>query len=165
MTRARRASRFLLRVGLLILAGLLLAGAILARQPLQEIVSVELDGMPLTAAQFTFSREHGWVSVATLPTTDVVVSYTYSSKPDMAISNWDNTVGNFLYYNQLAVLGDANCDGRLDLEDVPLFVLLLVDRPAYDAQYPDCDADRFCDLNGDTTLDGDDIQLFIDLLL
>ena len=137
----------------------------LAHQPIQEITAVRCDGVPLGLTQYAFGREHGWVTVSTTPATAVEVDYTYSSKLDMAVVNWDDTVGNFVYYNQLAVMGDANCDGRLDLQDVPLFVLLLVDRPAYDAEYPDCDAGRFCDLNGDGALDGDDIQLFVDLLL
>jgi hypothetical protein len=137
----------------------------LAHQPIQEITSVQRDGITLTPAQFTFSRDHGWVSVGTAPATALVVSYTYSSKLDMAVTNWDSTLGNYAYYNQSVVMGDANCDGKTDMEDVPLFVMLLVDRPAYDAIYPDCDADTFCDMSSDGILNGADVEGFVQRLL
>ncbi|HVP11071.1 MAG TPA: FG-GAP-like repeat-containing protein [Phycisphaerae bacterium] len=137
----------------------------LSHQPIQEITSVERDGVALTPAQFACSREHGWISVGTAPATALVVSYTYSSKLDMAVTNWDSTIGNYVYYNQLVVKGDANCDGRTDMEDVPLFVMLLVDRPAYDAIYPDCNADLFCDMNSDGVLNGKDVQGFVQRLI
>ncbi|MBN2561124.1 MAG: VCBS repeat-containing protein [Phycisphaerae bacterium] len=137
----------------------------LARQPIQEITSVQLDGGVLQPTDYTFSREHGWISVAAAPTYELRIAYTYSSKLDMAVSNWDNTEGNYLYYNQLVVPGDANCDGVLDELDIAPFVLLLIDRPAYDAQYPDCDADTFCDMDDNGTLNGGDIQEFVNSLL
>jgi hypothetical protein len=137
----------------------------LGHQPIQEITSVQRDGVALIPAQFTFSREHGWVSIGTAPMTAVVVSYTYSSRFDMAVTNWDNTVGNYVYYNQRVVMGDANCDGKADLDDIPLFVTLLIDRPAYDASYPDCAAATFCDMNGDGKLDGADVPGFVQKLI
>jgi hypothetical protein len=137
----------------------------LGHQPIQDITSVSRDGVELQPSEFTCSRQHGWVSVGVSPTAELVVAYTYSSKLDMAISNWDSGLGNYVYYNQLVVEGDANCDGTLDLADLALFVLLLTDRQAYEATYPDCDVDTFCDMNGDGVLNGNDVQLLVDLLL
>ncbi len=136
----------------------------LAHQPIQQVLSVRLDGVELTPAEYAFSRENGWVTVSSAPAALLRVEYTCSSRLDMAITNWDNTVGNHLYYHQYAAAGDANCDGRLDEEDIPFFVLLLVNGPAYDEALPDCDAWATCDLNGDSLLDGRDIQPFVDLL-
>lgn len=137
----------------------------LERQPIQEITAVRADGASLLPSQYTYSRENGWVSVGLTPIIDLQVDYLYSSKLDMAITNWDSSVGNYVYYNQLVVPGDADCSGQLDLLDVPLFVLLLVDRAAYDAQYPDCVVDLSCDLNQDGTLNGDDIQPLVAALM
>lgn len=137
----------------------------LSKQPIQEITSVRLDGTPLALTQFTFSREHGWVSVHVAPVGQLEVSYTYSSKLDMAVTNWDNNVGNYVYYNQRIVKGDANCDGRADLADIEPFILLLTDRAAHTAVYPDCDVDAFCDMNDDDLLNGEDIQGFVQRLI
>jgi len=59
--------------------------------------------------------------------------------------------------------GDVNCDGAVDLDDVPAFVLALVDPVGYEAAYPNCNIDR-ADLNADTQRDGADVQNFVDLL-
>jgi len=137
----------------------------LSRQPIQEVTSVRLDGAPLALSQFTFSREHGWVSVYAAPTTQLEVSYTYSSKLDMAVTNWDDDVGNYAYYNQKVVMGDANCDGKANPADIEPFTRLLIDPAGYRAIYPDCDVDTFCDMNGDGDLDGEDVQGFVQRLI
>lgn len=137
----------------------------LARQPIQEVTAVRLDGTVLLPSQYTFGREHGWVSVYAAPTVQLEVSYTYSTKLDMAITNWDDDVGNYVYYNQLVVKGDANCDGVCNALDIEPFVTVLVDRPAYAAVYPDCDVDTFCDMNGDHVLNTADLQGFAQKLI
>ncbi len=55
------------------------------------------------------------------------------------------------------VAGDLNCDGRLDLDDIPAFVLALLDEDGFAAQYPACDRLR-ADLNHDGIVDGADVQ-------
>ncbi len=62
------------------------------------------------------------------------------------------------------VFGDANCDATLDEADIAPFVLLLLDRATYDAQYPGNDADAICDLDGNAAVDGGDIEMFVALL-
>jgi hypothetical protein len=88
-----------------------------------------------------------------------VVEYTASSKLDMAVTNWDDTIGNYVYYNQLVVLGDANCDGHLDFGDINPFVSLLTG--TYHDIFPDCDGETFCDMNGDGRVDFGDINPFV----
>jgi hypothetical protein len=89
----------------------------LPHQPIQRIQSIQLDGTPLTNDQYTYSREHGWITVYATPTTDLVVEYVYSPSLDMVISNWDEDIGNYLYYNQLF---DANldCQGSLSWDEI-----------------------------------------------
>jgi hypothetical protein len=57
-----------------------------------------------------------------------------------------------------------NCDGVLDLDDVPAMVLALLDPAGYAAAYPACDI-----LNGDMQSDGNvnggDVQGFVNLLM
>ncbi len=61
------------------------------------------------------------------------------------------------------VLGDMNCDGVLDLDDVPAMVLALLDPDAYAITYPDCDITAG-DINEDGNVDGLDLQGFVELI-
>jgi hypothetical protein len=72
----------------------------LPHQPVQQIDQVTVDGLPLGPDEFTADLVHGWVSVGPAPSTSVAVQYTYSVKPDMAVTNWDD-VGNYLYYHRV----------------------------------------------------------------
>jgi hypothetical protein len=71
----------------------------LPHQPVQGVVTVRRDGVDLEPDEYTYSREAGWVSVGLAPATALEVDYTYSHALDLAISNWDGSIGNFLYYN------------------------------------------------------------------
>ncbi len=73
----------------------------LGRRPIQEVVTVRRDGVELGPHEFVVDRDDGWITVAVAPAVDLVVHYTWSTSPDMAITNWDASVGNFLYYNRL----------------------------------------------------------------
>lgn len=132
----------------------------LANQPIQEVVAISRNGVELTPVQYTFSREHGWVTVH--PTAgDVEVEYTCSSRLDMAVTNWDSDEGNYLFRHQLVHMGDANCDGRVNAYDIDPFVLLVGDHAAYKLHWPDCDADASCDMNGDGAVNAYDIDGFV----
>ena len=131
----------------------------LAHQPIQEIDSVVVDEQPLTPMDFVFSREQGWLTVGSAVASELVVDYTVSSKWDMAVTNWDMDQGNFVYYSQLMVMGDANCDGRVDFEDITPFVRLL--SGTYEEIFPDCDGPISCDMDGNGAIDFDDINGFI----
>ena len=70
-------------------------------RPIQHVVEVSVDGVPLTAAQYTVGRDSGWVTVGVEPTSGVEVLYHRSTGLDMVVSNWD-AVGNHLYLNRLS---------------------------------------------------------------
>ncbi len=63
--------------------------------------------------------------------------------------------------------GDMNGDGTINSDDVPYFVMALVDRAAYDTEFAEeeYDADYIGDFTGDELLKGDDAQGFVELLL
>jgi hypothetical protein len=61
------------------------------------------------------------------------------------------------------ILGDLNCDGIVDFDDINPFVLAISDPVAYAAAYPDCDI-LAGDCNGDGYVDFDDINPFVVLL-
>ncbi|MFQ5411308.1 MAG: hypothetical protein ACE5EC_03395, partial [Phycisphaerae bacterium] len=58
-------------------------------------------------------------------------------------------------------VGDMNCDGLVDLDDVPLFAQALVDP----AGFVPCEGIHRADINGDTFTDGEDVQGFVEMLL
>jgi len=57
----------------------------------------------------------------------------------------------------------VNCDGVVNGFDIDPFVLALIDRAAYAAQYPDCDYLNG-DVNGDGQVNAFDIDPFVALL-
>ena len=62
-----------------------------------------------------------------------------------------------------AALGDLNCDGVVNFDDINPFVLALSDPLAYQAAYPNCNIlNGDCDNDGD--VDFDDISPFVALL-
>lgn len=71
----------------------------LTRKQIQSVESVTLDGTQLDPSQYMVSREFGWITVHAAPVTELVVNFTYSVSLDMGITNWDASIGNYLYYN------------------------------------------------------------------
>jgi hypothetical protein len=92
----------------------------LSHQNIQKINSVILDGDILDPSEYTYSREHCWITVDSAPAVSVEVSYNYSKSLDMVISNWDSDKGNYLYYNQIIEdkIPDLECMGDLSWEGV-----------------------------------------------
>jgi hypothetical protein len=74
----------------------------LSRRHIQEVLQVRLDGAVLSPSQYTVNRENGWITVPAAPAVNLTVRFSHSVSLDMGVSNWDNSVGNFLYYNQQA---------------------------------------------------------------
>ncbi|MCK6483806.1 MAG: hypothetical protein HUU22_06365 [Phycisphaerae bacterium] len=62
------------------------------------------------------------------------------------------------------VLGDMNCDGVLNADDVAPFALALIDPDAYADAFPGCNILRG-DLTADSATDGEDIDAFLRALL
>jgi hypothetical protein len=127
----------------------------LSRQPIEEVTRVVLDGRELGPAEFTFSREHGWVSIASPPAESLRVSYSYSVRLDMAVTNWDDGIGNHVYYSRLPKLGDTNGDGRIDQADLAALL----------AAYASCEGDGAYNVRADFDLNGCVDQVDLAILL
>ncbi|HUN82411.1 MAG TPA: hypothetical protein VMV81_12985 [Phycisphaerae bacterium] len=62
------------------------------------------------------------------------------------------------------LIGDLNCDDKVNLLDVPPFVEALLDSAGYALAHPGCDATN-ADANLDGSIDGNDIAAFVKMLL
>ena len=57
-------------------------------------------------------------------------------------------------------LGDMTGDGLVNLDDVPAFILAMVDRPAYDLAFPLVNEESAGDIDGSGIFDTGDLGLF-----
>ena len=60
--------------------------------------------------------------------------------------------------------GDLNCDNVVDINDIPAFIMALIDPAGYAVNFPGCDIQR-ADANNDTFKDGRDVDPFTQLLV
>jgi hypothetical protein len=74
----------------------------LPRRPVR-VQSVEVDGVLLGPSQVYPSAEQGWLTIAAPPGSGVPVTvrYTASVSLDLAVSNWDSNIGEYLFRNRL----------------------------------------------------------------
>lgn len=102
----------------------------LPHRQIQGINTVICDGLPLEPSEYTSSRDEGWVTVSTVPEESLDVTYRYSASQDMAVTNWDPDIGNYLYYNKLIndtlpqfdhspyISSDLECNGSLSWDHI-----------------------------------------------
>jgi hypothetical protein len=102
----------------------------LPHRQIQGIDTVLCDGLPLDPSEYTSSRDEGWITVNTAPLESLDVTYRYSASQDMAVTNWDPDIGNYLYYNKMingtlpqfdhtTYIGpDLECNGSLSWDDI-----------------------------------------------
>ena len=76
----------------------------LPRRPVR-VQSVEVDGVLLGPAQFYPNAEQGWLTIGPSPGSGVPVTVRYAASIalDLAVSNWDSTIGEYLFRNRLGV--------------------------------------------------------------
>lgn len=70
----------------------------LEQKPLHKIISVEINGSPLSLSQYCYELEKGWVSLGIVPGVgdEVRINYQFSRDLDVVLSCWG---GAFLYDN------------------------------------------------------------------
>lgn len=97
----------------------------LPHRQIQGINTVICDGVALEPSEFTSSRDEGWLTVSTIPEESLDVTYRYSASQDMAVTNWDSNIGNYLYYNKLinstppqSPQPDLQCSGSLSWDHI-----------------------------------------------
>ncbi len=64
-----------------------------------------------------------------------------------------------------ALVGDADCDCAISPLDIEAFLLALLDPTTYLATYANCTGLTAADMNGDSLVDGRDVQPFVDAYL
>jgi hypothetical protein len=89
----------------------------LPHQNIQYILSVVMDGSELDFDEYMYNREYGWIITSSPPTTDLVVVYNQSRSLDMIVTNWDSSIGNYLYYNRVQD-NDLAVEGALSWDNV-----------------------------------------------
>jgi hypothetical protein len=92
----------------------------LSHRQIQGINTITCDGIPLSPAEYTFSRDEGWVTVGKTSVQSLDVTYSYSPSQDMVVTNWDADIGNYLYYNRLINYTDPDltCNGTLTWTEI-----------------------------------------------
>ena len=68
-----------------------------AHAPLQSLTRVVVDGVELTASEYSWDRTDGWVALDRTPSVDVVLDYVWSDSLDLLSTSWDQSIGNLLY--------------------------------------------------------------------
>jgi hypothetical protein len=96
----------------------------LHRRPLQSLDSVYVDGMRVSTSGFCFDLLGGWAGFASAPpagTANVVFFYRYSTAPDLAVTNWDPSHGNYVFLNTTSagVSGSPELSATARLEAWP----------------------------------------------
>ena len=73
----------------------------LQRTPVQELNRVIVDADTLLFNEYCYDLENGWVMLASQPDSgiNVIVEASVSWDIDMGITNWDNDIGNYLFFN------------------------------------------------------------------
>ena len=73
----------------------------LSRTPLQELQRVIVGTDTLSFNEYCFDLESGWISFANAPASGATITFeaVVSWDLDMGITNWDQSKGNFLFYN------------------------------------------------------------------
>ena len=78
----------------------------LPKKTVEKINSIELNGILLTAGlDYNYNSELKWVTFTnTLYNgNEIIFDYEYSTDRDLLVSNWDSSVGNYLFYNQTVI--------------------------------------------------------------
>jgi len=92
----------------------------LSHKNIQKINSVKVDGDLLDTSQYTYSRDHAWVTINSVPSSLVEINYNFSQSLDMVVSNWDSNIGNYLYYNKINIVltPDLESEGELSWSEI-----------------------------------------------
>jgi len=87
-----------------------------SRRPIQRLDAVRADGVPLAHGTYSCDLDQGWISVPVAPAQTLAVDYWVSDDLDLAVTNWDNTIGNYLFANQRPTTGlAASGASRIDM--------------------------------------------------
>ncbi len=86
-----------------------------SRRPIQRLVEVRADGVALAPGTFACDLDQGWISVAAAPAQDLAVDYWVSDDLDLAVTNWDSNIGNYVFENQRATTAVTATGGAVSI--------------------------------------------------
>jgi len=70
---------------------------LLAHAPVHELLEIRADGVVLAPDQYCWNRAGGWLALAAAPASSLEVDYRSSESLDLAVTNWDQTIGNLVF--------------------------------------------------------------------
>jgi len=75
----------------------------LPRNPVQKLMNIRFGNDTVPYSQYCYDLENAWVSFGTPPPngTNIYIKAIYTHDPDFAVSNWDNTIGNYIFKNSI----------------------------------------------------------------
>jgi len=74
----------------------------LEHHPIQSFQDVRVNSIPVPLSDFTYDPLTGWITLKNAPpigTNNIEIRYTYSRYPDLGVTNWTSSVGNYLFSN------------------------------------------------------------------
>nr|NQU93885.1 T9SS type A sorting domain-containing protein [Bacteroidota bacterium] len=73
----------------------------LSHQLVESIVEISRNGVTLDPDEYCYVQNKNWISLSVpLSVWDlIIVEYEISSDPDLVITNWDSSKGNYIFYN------------------------------------------------------------------
>lgn len=78
----------------------------LTRHPIQELEQVTVNDSLVSLSEFTYDPLTGWVSLAHAPPSgsdNIKITYTYTQYPDLGVTNWHQSNGNYLFSNTTGI--------------------------------------------------------------
>jgi hypothetical protein len=95
----------------------------LKKQNIENIMSVKKNGVILNSIDYSHIPGKNWVAFTeTLLSGDqLIIEYEYTYDGDIVISNWDNNIGNFIYYNTNTPAYIDNQEAGNDIECLSVY--------------------------------------------
>lgn len=83
----------------------------LEHRPIQFLNHVLINGDSIPPSAYCFDPLTGWVSFGSAPASgaNIIFEYQYSNYPDLAVTNWEDNYGNYLFENTTPVFIAENC--------------------------------------------------------
>lgn len=71
------------------------------KSPLQKLVNITVQNNIIPVNNYCYDLLTGWVILNNAPAIGetIILTYRYSSHPDLAVTNWTASAGNYLFYN------------------------------------------------------------------
>ena len=92
----------------------------LGKQLIENILSVQVNGVELDDSVYCYVPNKNWVSISQpiVAGDSLSIEYEYSDFNDIVISNWDSNKGNYIFYNTLATGINPNQAGPAESLEV-----------------------------------------------